>query len=97
MSTLLVKNSHTLVTMDDERREIKNGAIFVRDNVVEQVGTSETLPPTADEVLDLKGRHTVLPGLINAHHHFFQTLTRRTRRSKRCKPLACGFTPAGAA
>lgn len=84
MSTLLVKNSYTLVTMDDERREIKNGAIFVRDNVVEQVGTSETLPPTADKVLDLKGRHIVLPGLINTHHHFFQTLTRAVPAAQNC-------------
>ncbi|MEO0648075.1 MAG: 8-oxoguanine deaminase [Cyanobacteria bacterium J06650_10] len=76
MSTLLVKNSHTLVTMDEARREIVNGAIFVRDNIIEQVGTTAELPETADEVVDLKGRHVVLPGLVNTHHHFFQTLTR---------------------
>jgi cytosine/adenosine deaminase-related metal-dependent hydrolase len=33
------------------------------------------LPTTADEILDLRG-HIVLPGLINIHHHFYQTLTR---------------------
>ena len=84
MGTLLVKNSHTLVTMDDERREIKNGAIFVKDNVVEQVGTTEALPAIADEVLDLKGRHVVLPGLVNTHHHFFQTLTRAVPAAQNC-------------
>lgn len=76
MPTLLVKNCHTLVTMDAERREIKNGAIFVRDNVIEQVGTTEALPDTADEVLDMQGRHVVLPGLVNTHHHLYQSLTR---------------------
>ncbi|MEL6491173.1 MAG: 8-oxoguanine deaminase [Cyanobacteria bacterium J06621_3] len=76
MGTLLVKNSHTLVTMDDERTEIRNGGLFVRDNVIEQVGTADELPATADDVLDLKGRHVLLPGLVNTHHHFFQTLTR---------------------
>lgn len=76
MATLLVKNIHTLVTMDASRREIRSAALFVRDNVIEQVGTTAELPQTADKVLDLKGRHVVMPGLINTHHHFYQTLTR---------------------
>lgn len=76
MTTLLIQNSHTLVTMDDEQREIKGGGLFVRDNVIEQVGPTSELPETADEVLDLGDRHILLPGLINTHHHFFQTLTR---------------------
>ena len=78
MSTLLVKNIHTLVTMDDEQREIRRGALFIRDNIIEQVGTTEELADTADEVLDLQDKHIVLPGLINTHHHFFQNLTRVT-------------------
>ena len=76
MPTLLVKNIHTLVTMDDERREIKNAAIFVRDNVIEAVGLTSELPDQADEVLDLQGRHVVMPGLVNTHHHLYQSLTR---------------------
>lgn len=76
MPTLLVKNIHTLVTMDVTRREIPNGAILVRDNVIEQVGTTAELPSTADEVLDMKGHHVVMPGLVNTHHHLYQSLTR---------------------
>lgn len=76
MATLLVKNIHTLVTLNSARQEIRNGALLVRDNVIEQVGTTEELPATADEVLDLQGRYLVLPGLVNTHHHFYQTLTR---------------------
>ncbi len=79
MPTLLVKNIHTLVTMDEARREIPNGALFVRDNVIEEVGTTAELPDTADEVLDLNDRYIVLPGLINTHHHFFQVLTRAVK------------------
>lgn len=75
MATLLVKNATVLVTMDDHRREIPAGGFFVRDGFIEQVGASETLPAQADEVLDLRD-HIVLPGLINTHHHFYQTLTR---------------------
>jgi 8-oxoguanine deaminase len=76
MPTILVKNIHTLVTMDDQRQEIRSGALFIRDHVIEQVGTTEALPQTADRVLDLGDRHLVLPGLVNTHHHFYQTLTR---------------------
>ena len=75
MTSLLVRNIHTLVTMDDHRREIAHGGLFIRDGFIEQVGSSEELPTHADEVLDLSG-HLVLPGLVNTHHHFYQTLTR---------------------
>ncbi|NER82005.1 MAG: 8-oxoguanine deaminase [Leptolyngbya sp. SIO1D8] len=76
MTTLLVKNIHTLATFDDHQREIRHGALYIRDNIIEQVGITADLPNTADEVLDLRDRHVVLPGLVNTHHHFFQTLTR---------------------
>ncbi len=75
MGTLLVKNSAMLVTMDDDRREIENGGLFIRDSVIEQVGATADLPDSADEILDLN-RHIILPGLINTHHHMYQTLTR---------------------
>jgi cytosine/adenosine deaminase-related metal-dependent hydrolase len=74
MTTLLIKNAH-LVTMDDHQREIPEGGLFVRDGCIEQVGETSSLPTAADEVLDLTG-HVVLPGLVNTHHHFYQTLTR---------------------
>jgi 8-oxoguanine deaminase len=75
MSTLLVRNSRLLVTMDEYRHEIVNGGIFARDGFIEQVGRTTELPSTADTVLDLND-HIVLPGLVNTHHHFYQTLTR---------------------
>ncbi len=75
MSTLLVKNATVLVTMDAGRREIPGGGLFARDGWIEQVGRAEELPESADEVIDLGG-HVVLPGLVNTHHHLYQTLTR---------------------
>jgi 8-oxoguanine deaminase len=75
MTTLLIKNTQLLVTMDDHRREITDGGLFIRDGFIEQVGKSNELPANADEIIDLTG-HIVLPGLVNTHHHFYQTLTR---------------------
>lgn len=75
MSTLLVRNATLLVTMDDHRREIPDGGLFIKDGFIEQVGPSAALPKEADEILDLTD-HVLLPGLINTHHHFYQTLTR---------------------
>jgi cytosine/adenosine deaminase-related metal-dependent hydrolase len=74
MPTLLIKNAY-IVTMDDHQREIPEGGLFIRNGLIEEVGSMSELPATADEVLDLKG-HIVLPGLVNTHHHFYQTLTR---------------------
>ncbi|KAF0111044.1 MAG: hydroxyatrazine ethylaminohydrolase [Chloroflexi bacterium] len=75
MSTLLVKHAQLLVTMDDHRREIPDGGLFIRDGFIEQVGQTNSLPSAADEEVDANG-HIILPGLINTHHHFYQTLTR---------------------
>lgn len=75
MPTLLIRHVEVLVTMDSHRREIRDGGLFIRDGFIEQVGTSSELPREADEILDLRG-HLVLPGLVNTHHHFYQTLTR---------------------
>jgi 8-oxoguanine deaminase len=75
MSTLLVRHATVLVTQDAGRREIADGGLFARDGIIEQVGPTAELPAEADEVLDLDG-HVVLPGLVNTHHHLYQTLTR---------------------
>jgi len=75
MKTLLVKNATVVVTMNDRRQEIPDGGLFIRDGFIEQVGPSKDLPQEADEILDLTG-HIILPGFVNTHHHFYQTLTR---------------------
>ncbi|MGQ9787067.1 MAG: 8-oxoguanine deaminase [Anaerolineae bacterium] len=75
MSTLLLRHARLLVTMDDTRRTIPDGGIFVRDNVIEALGPTAQLPTQADRILDASDM-VVLPGLINTHHHLYQTLTR---------------------
>ncbi|WP_194712331.1 8-oxoguanine deaminase [Noviherbaspirillum soli] len=73
--TLLVRNARLLVTMDAQRREIPDGAVFIRGHVIEQVGPSAELPGEADEIIDASGR-LVMPGMVNTHHHMYQSLTR---------------------
>jgi len=73
--TLLVRHARVVVTMDERRREIEDGAVFVRGNVIEQVGPTSELPIDADEVIDATGL-AVIPGLVNTHHHMYQSLTR---------------------
>lgn len=75
MGTLLVKNATLLVTMNDARSRIPNGGLFVRDHVIQAVGPTASLPQMADTVIDAEGM-LILPGLVNTHHHFYQTLTR---------------------
>jgi cytosine/adenosine deaminase-related metal-dependent hydrolase len=74
-NTLLVHHAERLVTMDAGRREIADGAVFARGGVIEAVGPSDALPATADTVIDARD-HVVMPGLVNTHHHMYQTLTR---------------------
>ena len=75
MTTLLLKNADHIATMDDNRRELSNASIFIRDGVIEAIGDPVDLPIDADEVIDLSG-HVVIPGMVNTHHHLFQNLTR---------------------
>jgi cytosine/adenosine deaminase-related metal-dependent hydrolase len=84
MSTLLIKHAELLVTMDDEERNWADGGIFVRDNFIEQVGPTSEMPESADRVINARGM-VVLPGLVNTHHHFVQSLTR-------CVPVAQNAT-----
>ena len=72
---ILLKNATLVATMDAQRCEIECGAILVNGNVIEAVGATGTVDPLADEIIDMTG-HILLPGLVNTHHHMYQTLTR---------------------
>lgn len=73
MPTLLIRNAEILVTMDEGRREIRGGGILVQDGVIQAVG--EVPGQGVEDVIDAAGC-VVTPGLVNTHHHLFQTLTR---------------------
>ena len=62
-----------VVTCDDAGTEHVSGWLLVEDDVVSAVGGGAE--PPADERMDLGGA-VVTPGLVNTHHHLYQTLTR---------------------
>src|SRR6266516_1628888 len=70
--SLLLTGGYVL-TMDDDQTELDGGWILVRDGLIEALGSAD--PPSADERVDLAGA-LVTPGLVNTHHHLYQTLTR---------------------
>lgn len=75
MGSILLKNIDTLATFDAQRRRLSNAWVLIRDDAIEAIGTAGDEPDEVDESIDLSG-HVVLPGLINTHHHQFQTLLR---------------------
>jgi len=75
MATLLIRDARCVATFDDRRSELRDASILIRDHVVEAIGPADALPREADEVIDARG-HLVVPGLVNTHHHMYQSLTR---------------------
>jgi len=74
----VIRHADVLVTMDDAGREIADGAVAFADGVIVAVSTTADLAPwiaEAAEVIDAAGC-VVTPGLVNTHHHLYQTLTR---------------------
>lgn len=73
--TLLIRNARCIATLDGTRRELRDASILVRGHCIEAVGPAHELPAEADEVIDAR-QHLVVPGLVNTHHHMYQSLTR---------------------
>ncbi|MDW3207917.1 MAG: 8-oxoguanine deaminase [Alphaproteobacteria bacterium] len=72
--TVLIRNADVVVTMDAGRRELKGTDILLADGVIVSVG-KRNADTAADTVIDATGC-VVTPGLVNTHHHLYQTLTR---------------------
>ena len=99
--TLLIKHARVVATMDDARTELRDASVLVRGNLIEAVGPADALPHDADVVIDARN-HVVIPGLVNTHHHMFQTLTRAVPGAqdaelfawlKTLYPIWSGLTP----
>ena len=61
--------------MDDNDTQWRDAGIYVVDNLIQQIGPTDRLPQAADRLLNASNM-LILPGLVNTHPHFSQTLTR---------------------
>lgn len=75
MRTLLLENAALVATFDDAAREIAGGWVFIHGRSIEAIGAPGSQAPAADERIDCSGM-VLMPGMVNTHHHFYQTLTR---------------------
>ncbi len=101
MTSLLIQHAELLVSMDDDDQRWQDGGLYVEDNVIQQIGPTDQLSQIADQVID--ARHMlILPGLVNTHHHFYQTLTRNLPAAQDANlfdwlrihyPIWAGLTP----
>jgi cytosine/adenosine deaminase-related metal-dependent hydrolase len=78
----LIENIDTLYTCDEHNRVLKGAWILIEDRKIAALGEGPAPPGEFDARIDLTGS-VAMPGLINTHHHFFQTLTRALPRAQR--------------
>ena len=107
MTLRLISNAALVVTMDAQRREIPNGAIVIKDREIIAVGPTQDILPEWEAQADIitDARHMILiPGLVNTHHHLYQTLTRAVPAAQNAKlfdwlvthyPIWAGLTSEG--
>lgn len=72
MPEILIRNADHILTMDDSRRELSGADLRLRDGAIVEIGSGLQ---SAGEVIEAAGC-VVTPGLVNTHHHLFQSLTR---------------------
>jgi cytosine/adenosine deaminase-related metal-dependent hydrolase len=108
LGTLLIHNARAVATFDHanpaQATELCNASIYIEGNCIRYIGATADLPPQAreaDEVIDAS-RHLVTPGLVNTHHHMYQSLTRAIPEVQNAElfgwlrglyPIWAGLTP----
>jgi len=101
MTTLLIHNADCVATFDDARRELRGASVLVDGHRIAAIGPAADLPAEADEVIDARG-HLVMPGMVNTHHHMYQSLTRAIPATQDAElfgwlrglyPIWAGLTP----
>jgi cytosine/adenosine deaminase-related metal-dependent hydrolase len=87
--------------MDDAGSRMPDGGLYVVDNLIKQIGPTSELPSEADVTIDASSM-LIMPGMVNTHHHFYQTLTRNLPQAQNANlfdwlvahyPIWAGLTP----
>lgn len=73
METIWIKNPLAIYTGNS--KDARGGIVVKGNQIVELIALNQTPSHEIDYLVDAS-RHVITPGLINAHHHFYQTLTR---------------------
>jgi len=73
MKTMLIKNALMIATFDDKNSKHEQADIYIEGPQIKEIG--QNLKQQAESIIDATGM-IAIPGLINTHHHFYQTLTR---------------------
>ena len=107
MTTLLIHRARCIALLDDANTELHHASLLIRDGRIDRIFKSDEpvdawlAPGSVDEVIDAR-QHVVVPGLINTHHHMYQSLTRAVPQVQNAElfswlqglyPIWAGLTP----
>lgn len=81
MRRILIKNADWIITVDAQHSRLQNHDILIEENKILQIAQNIPEDEQVTEVIDARGR-IIIPGLVNTHHHFFQSLTRNVPMPK---------------
>ncbi|MEY2844138.1 MAG: hypothetical protein RI920_2175 [Pseudomonadota bacterium] len=103
--TLLIRDADCVLSMNDAQDEWRQASVLIRGPEVIAAGPTHSLDPallaSAERVIDARG-HVVIPGLVNTHHHMYQSLTRAIPAAQDAElftwlrtlyPIWAGLTP----
>jgi cytosine/adenosine deaminase-related metal-dependent hydrolase len=76
VGSILIRNAHSIITVDGEDNVLKNKNVHIENGEIMYIGEDA---PNADQIIDGSSMF-VYPGLINTHHHLYQTFTRNISR-----------------
>jgi len=75
MSSRILIHNGTLITFGLPCRVLEGQALLLEDGCIARIAPREAIPGPFDKVIDAGGQ-VIMPGLVNAHMHFYSTLVR---------------------